>query len=74
MTLHFERAGGPSHHIECSVGHGTINLERPLMQAHGVAVSLLCGVGGKSTREHRTRVRSQRSERLQFPALGSRAS
>jgi len=26
--------------------------------------------GGKATREHRIRVRSQRPERLQFPAFG----
>jgi hypothetical protein len=33
------------------------------------AVSPLGAFGGKATREHRIRVRSQRSERLQFPAL-----
>jgi hypothetical protein len=36
-----------------------------------VAVSPLGVVGGKPTREHRTRMRSQRSGRLQFPALGA---
>src|SRR5262249_60933481 len=36
-----------------------------------VAVSPLGAVGGKPTREHRIRVRSQRSERLQFPALAN---
>ena len=38
---------------------------------HGhVAVSPLGAVGGKPTREHRIRVRSQRLERLQFQASG----
>ena len=35
-----------------------------------VAASPLGAVGGKPTREHRIRVRTQRSERLQSPALG----
>jgi hypothetical protein len=33
-------------------------------------VSPIDAFGGKATREHRIRVRSQRSERLQFPAFG----
>src|SRR5262245_18850537 len=33
-------------------------------------VSPIDAFGGKATRKHRIRVRSQRSERLQFPALG----
>src|SRR5262245_49178537 len=35
-----------------------------------VALSQLGAVGGKPTREHHIRVRSQRSERLQFQASG----
>ena len=35
-------------------------------------VSSLDAFGGKATREHRIRLRSQRSERLQFPAWHQR--
>jgi hypothetical protein len=42
-------------------------------QGH-VAVSPLRAVGGKPTRQHRIRLRSRRSEQLQFPALGGRAN
>src|ERR1700756_1194252 len=37
-------------------------------------VSPLDAFGGKATREHRIRVRSQRSERLQFPAYHKKES
>jgi hypothetical protein len=46
------------------------NLACELAVKNSVALSPLGAVGGKSTREHRIRLRSQRLERLQFQSLG----
>jgi hypothetical protein len=62
-----QRAGAGAQRASCAkrVMPERVMSQKPL----AAVVSPLGAFGGKATREHRIRVRSQRSERLQFPAL-----